>query len=78
MTKTVQATFDGKVFVPDDPVDLIVGQRVLIDLPVNQESPLPFKQLVEKWSKEPIDSDLPADYAAQIDHYLYGTPKRKL
>jgi len=80
----IRAHFDGKVFVPDEPVDLPVGERVEIPvLPAEPDLPPPpeGKTVAElaDWirSLPPIkgDSSL-GDSAAQHDHYLYGTPKR--
>ncbi len=81
---TIRAHFDGKVFVPDEPVDLPVGQHVNIPvMPKGQAVPPPpaGKTLAElaDWieSLPPVEGDdSPGDRAAQHDHYLYGTPKR--
>ena len=74
---TIRAIFDGKVFVPDEPVDLPVGEAVDIALPVAKEDEPPLMSLVrlaESVRGEAGDGH-PRDYAAQIDHYLYGVPK---
>jgi hypothetical protein len=78
MAITLTATFDGKVFVLDGPVDLNIGQKVDVQLPQSVAAPLEdsFQKLVQSWSTEPIDSSVPRDLATQVDHYLYGTPKR--
>jgi hypothetical protein len=76
---TVRARFDGRVFVPEGPVDLPVGFVVEIpDTPVEPKSSeiTPLAQLAEIAKMFPEDDDLPTDLAAQHDHYLYGTPKR--
>ena len=76
---TVRARFDGRVFVPEGPVDLPVGFVVEIpDVPAEPATPAitPLAKLAEIARMFPEDDDLPTDLAAQHDHYLYGTPKR--
>jgi hypothetical protein len=84
---TIKAHFDGKVFVPDEPVNLPPNQRVVFHVevvnadetsgsPAAQESAQP--QSVLDWiAANPVnDPSLPVDLAHQHDHYLYGTPKK--
>jgi hypothetical protein len=76
---TVRARFNGRVFVPEGPVDLPVGSVVEIpDPPVATATPgiAPLAKLAEIAQMFPEDDSLPTDLAAQHDHYLYGTPKR--
>ena len=71
---TLTAHFDGKVLVPDEPVELPVNCALKVQVePVEQSSPL--KPLVELAKRFPV-TDGPKDGAAQHDHYLYGLPKR--
>ena len=79
---SIDAHFDGEVFVPDGPVDLPVGQKVRIELKPVEVKPTPPKTgapdveaLLEALSKFPINENWPPDGAKQLDHYLYGTPK---
>ena len=47
--------------------------------PATEEPPKPFWQKVIEASQRIPDEDLerlPADLAAHVDHYIYGTPKR--
>jgi hypothetical protein len=86
--ETIKATFDGHVFVPNVPVSLAPGQEVEVRVPVangnSKESATKqassqkglLLELAELAQKYPADDGLPSDYAAQIDHYLYGTEKR--
>lgn len=82
MTKKVRAVFDGKVFCPEEPVELeINGHYVLNIEPVKKED------LIENDKAESdaafdlaslaVKTGIP-DLAAEHDHYLYGTPKREL
>jgi hypothetical protein len=76
---TVRARFDGKVFVPEKPVDLPAGCELEISFAAPEnESPgkTPLARLAEILDQLPANPDWPPDGAAQHDHYLYGTPKR--
>jgi len=85
---TLKARFDGRVLVPEQPVDL--PQDCVLQIHVEEATPVtngaaadtsaedapPLAALVE-WVKQlPDDPDSPTDLAAQHDHYLYGMPKR--
>jgi len=81
MTRTIKAHFDGKVFVPDEPVNVPTGQAVTVAVPHTSDSDRASEQgtLAElaDWAETlPPLPDSPGDAAAQHDHYLYGTPKR--
>jgi hypothetical protein len=76
---TVKARFDGRVFVPEEPVDLPAGYILQIPLPAPPSPPLkepPLLALADIARQFPDDRDMPTDAAAQHDHYRYGTPKR--
>ncbi len=80
MDKILDATYDGEVFRPDEPVDLASNTKVKI---VIEEEPKKLK-LIEKPKKgkgEPyaflryarsVSIDAPPDYASNLDEYLYG------
>ena len=77
MTATaIKAHFDGKVLVPDEPVDLPVNQplKIMVE-PVGAQAKT-LAELVKKLDALPDNPDTPTDLAAQHDHYLYGMPKR--
>jgi hypothetical protein len=78
---TIRASFDGTAFVPKVPVDLPLGDYDLeVEKPAatsHEDSDFkPAAGLVEMLSKYPPNPDWPQDMSEQIDHYLYGTPKR--
>lgn len=82
---TIKARFDGRVFVPESPVDLPAGSSVEIVFPAPTAPPAPAAPehskpplvvLMELLDELPANPNLPKDFAAQHDHYLYGTPKR--
>ncbi|HUY88276.1 MAG TPA: antitoxin family protein [Pirellulales bacterium] len=73
---TFRARFDGQVLIPERPLDLPQGSVVEIRATV-VESPTSALQALTKLAADfPDNPDLPADGAAQHDHYLYQTPKR--
>jgi Uncharacterized protein conserved in archaea len=70
MTKTLEATFDGEVFRPDEPVKLQPNTRVQIVVTVkreNDEPPTSFLRVAES-----LHLQGPADWSSRIDDYLYG------
>lgn len=83
MEKTVDATFDGEVFRPDEPVDLASNTkvRVLIDEPAKK---LKLKFAKRKKGGQPysffkycasLNLDGPSDFSTNLDDYLYhGKP----
>ena len=79
MTRTIKAYFDGKVFVPDEPVDAPAGVAVTVQLVDDAKPSSAHGTLADlaDWAETlPRLPDSPGDAAAQHDHYLYGTPKR--
>lgn len=74
----VKARFDGRVFIPEDPVNLPIGQVLEIHFTPapNGKEPTALQKLAAALRQLPDDPDAPTDLAAQHDHYLYGTPKR--
>ena len=75
--ETLTARFDGKVFVPDEPIDLPTGVPLKLSVEVcspTTEAKSVLEKLAELAEKYPA-TGLPEDGAAEHDHYLYGTPK---
>ena len=64
----------------DGPAKLPEGARVEIEVKtVNEAAPLESETqptLLNLLKLAGIAKDLPADFAAQHDHYIHGTPKR--
>ncbi|MBI4324749.1 MAG: hypothetical protein HY674_05740 [Chloroflexi bacterium] len=79
---TLTAHFDGKVLIPDEPVNLPVHCALEVRVqPLKKRVPLaaedrPLMKLVKLLEELPDNADAPTDGAAQHDHYLYGLPKR--
>ena len=79
MTTTLIAHFDGKVIVPDEPVELPTDCPLEIRVETtgtHSARPGSLARLAERAGKIVANSDAPTDAAAQHDHYLYGQPKR--
>jgi hypothetical protein len=73
MTQSITAHFDGQFIVPDEPLQLPVGQRLRVHVEVVESSPARFADFLRFAADLP---DAPPDLSAQHDHYLYGTPKQ--
>lgn len=70
MTKTIVAHYDGQVIVPDEPVQLPVGQTLRIQVEIVDEALAPFADLLQFAADLP---DAPTDLSTQHDHYLDGS-----
>lgn len=75
----IRGHFDGKVIVPDEPVDFPDGQELIVHLepvtePVQQNANAFFGSADQYMVDDP---SLPTDLGKQLDHYLYGSPKRE-
>ena len=75
------AHFDGKVIVPEHPVDLPVDRAFVVHVETsrNTDSEATSEPLGGlRWLAEnAVEDELPSDLSAQHDHYLYGTAKRR-
>ena len=83
MEKILDATYDGEVFRPDEPVDLASNTKVKI---IVEEEKGEFKKLEliempKKGNAEPyaflryartLNLDGPSDFSKSLDDYLYG------
>ncbi len=75
MSQTVVVVYDGTVLRPETPLDLEPDRRYLITLE-------PVASVVSSESAwDVLDTlagtvDAPEDWAAEHDHYLYGTSRR--
>jgi len=76
---TLRVHFDGKVLVPDEPVDLPVNCALEVQVKSLESDRIkepPLMKLVKLLEDLPDNPDWPSDGAAQHDHYLYGTEKQ--
>lgn len=85
MEKTVDATFDGEVFRPDQPVDLESNTKVKVIIEENtKKKKLKLVEIPKKGKAEPyaffkylrtLKLDGPSDFSLNLDDYLYhGKP----
>ena len=73
---TVSAHFDGKVIIPDEPLDLPPNQALIVQIESVDTNPEPVKESALTWIAANASESLalPADLADQHDRYLYGRP----
>ncbi len=71
---TVSAHFDGRVIVPDEPLDLPANQALIVQIERVGGEAVPSEESALTWlAANAIDSEvLPVDLADRHDHYLYG------
>jgi hypothetical protein len=73
MTRTLNAIFDGKVLRPEESLDIKPNTRCRIT--VETESAPQSDNAWDVLDKAAGSIEAPPDWAAEHDHYLYGTPK---
>ena len=67
MTTTIEATFDGSVFRPTEPVSLAPNTPVRLTV-----EPLPAKPASFLDTARSLGLAGPPDWASNLDKYLYG------
>jgi len=74
----IKGHFDGKVIVPDEPLNLPPNQRLLVHIQPEETASCPESQSALDWIADQAVDDpaAPTDLAHQHDHYLYGKPKQ--
>jgi hypothetical protein len=73
-----RAQFDGRVLIPENPVELPVGRTLDISATPTEataETEPALVRLAKLAEQFPENPQLPSDGAAEHDHYLYGRPK---
>jgi hypothetical protein len=76
---SVDATYDGKVVLPDEPLPLPPDARVTISFEMADEEqpPAETKKKGEPYAvlKAALAANIegPPDWSERVDHYLYGT-----
>jgi len=72
---TVNAHFDGKAIIPDEPLDLPPNQALIVQIEsVGSRETADESALAWLAANAVEDDTLPADLADRHDHYLYGSP----
>lgn len=69
----LEGTIRNGTIVLDQPTSFPEGQRVEVELKSATKEAPTFLDLLEFAGCMP---DMPADFAAQHDHYIHGTPKK--
>lgn len=71
---TVSAHFDGKVIVPDEPLDLRPNQALILQIEAVADKDVTDDESSLAWiAANAVDSDaLPVDLADAHDRHLYG------
>jgi predicted DNA-binding antitoxin AbrB/MazE fold protein len=70
MSQTLNATFDGTVFRPDQPIELEPNTRVRITIEpasASDEGSESFLRVARS-----LKLDGPSDWSSRLDDYLYG------
>lgn len=76
---TLRARFDGKVLIPQEPVNLPMDRVLEIHVAEQEAAPshdAPLASLADLVEKLPPLEGPSTDRAAHHDHYLYGHPRR--
>jgi hypothetical protein len=73
MIKTLNVIFDGKVFMPEEPVDLEPNTHYVVTIEYKKTSH--EKDLWDVLDNLTGTVEGPEDWSKEHDHYLYGTPK---
>lgn len=74
-TKTLHATFDGKVLRPEEPLDLEKNIRYLVT--IENEEATDKQNLWDVLNEFSGKVEGPKDWSQEHDHYIYGVPKRE-
>ena len=72
------AHYDGRVIIPDEPIDLPRNQALVVQIETRGAGQPPERESALEWlAANAVEStDIPSDLSHQHDHYLYGAPKR--
>jgi hypothetical protein len=74
----INAHYDGRVIVPDEPVDLPQNQALIVRIEAKSMGESPVRESALAWlvANASGSADVPSDLSHQHDHYLYGLPKK--
>jgi len=68
MAITIDAVFDGRVFLPIHPITLTPNTRVQIEITTQENTTASFLDIAEALTLEG-----PPDWSLALDEYLYGS-----
>jgi len=70
MSQTLEATFDGEVLRPDEPIELEPNTRVRITIEPTSEAADESKSFLDTALSLKLEG--PSDWSERLDDYLYG------
>ncbi len=70
MTKTLEAVFDGKVFHPDEIIELAPNTRVRLTVETADEAGKKKASFLQ--TARSLNLEGPSDWSARLDDHLYG------
>lgn len=70
MVKTIEAFFDGRVLLPDEPLELEPNTRVEITIKSQKRRRKKKKAVSFLDVASSLNLDGPPDFSANLDHYL--------
>ena len=73
MTKTLEATYDGEVFRPNEPLELEPNTRVQITIETQSNPPDNGASFLK--TARSLNLDGPTDWSDRFEDYLYGTKR---
>ena len=78
LAMTVTAHFDGRVIIPDEPLDLLPNQQLIVRIEPVAAVTQTTDGSALSWlaANAVVSPTLPTDLADQHDHYLYGVPAK--
>lgn len=69
----IEATWDGSVFGPEEPVAIPPNTRVLLSVEIERPKPESKPESASFFEVAlSLSIDGPPDWSARVDHYLYG------
>jgi hypothetical protein len=72
---TVNAHFDGKAIIPDEPLDFPPNQALIVQIESVGTRDIAEASALAWLAANAVETDaLPTDLADRHDHYLYGSP----
>ena len=73
----VNAHFDGKAIIPDEPLDMPANQALILQIERVEPREAAEESALAWLAANAVEDDaLPTDLADQHDHYLYGSPTK--
>jgi hypothetical protein len=75
MTKTLEAVFDGKVFHPNEAIELAPNTRVRLTVETADEAGRKQESFLQ--AARSLNLEGPSDWSARLDAYLYGNAEQR-